>query len=173
MLSQFTNCDQKERWRMKISFVLACVLLLLAPAGAQSKPKSQETSVSHRATGTFEVKLAPLAPYNQDDKSLARFSIDKQFHGDLEATSKGEMLSAGSAASSGGYVAIEKVTGKLNGRTGSFVMQHDATMDGGKPALHIIVVPGSGSGALTGLSGEMDIIIESGKHSYVFNYTLP
>jgi hypothetical protein len=159
---------------MRIPFAFAVALLvLIMSAGAQSHPEPKESSMSHRATGTFEVKLAPLAPYNQEDKSLGRFSIDKQFHGDLDATSKGEMLSAGSAANSGGYVAIEKVAGKLNGRAGSFVLQHNATMDGGKPALHIIVVPGSGSGELKGLSGEMDIIIESGKHSYVFNYTLP
>ena len=126
----------------------------------------------YRATGTFDVKIAPLSPYNQDDKSLGRFSIDKQFRGDLEASSKGEMLSAGNPSTSGGYVAIEKVTGKLNGRSGSFILQHKAIMENGKPYLNIIVVPGSGSGELTGIGGKMDIIIESGKHSYVFDYTL-
>ncbi len=128
--------------------------------------------MSHSATGTFEVKVAPLTPYNQDDKTLARFSIDKQFHGDLDATSKGEMLSAGNAATSGGYVAIEKVTGKLNGHSGTFVLQHNATMENGKPHLNIVVVPGSGSGELAGIAGKMDITIEAGKHSYVFEYTL-
>lgn len=133
--------------------------------------------MSQRATGTFEVKRMPLTTYNQDDKSLARFSLDKQFHGDLDATSKGEMLSAGNSATSGGYVAIEKITGTLKGRSGSFVLQHNVTLDQGKPHIHISVVPGSGSGELNGLRGEMDIIIEgkveSGKHSYVFAYTLP
>lgn len=128
--------------------------------------------MSNRATGTFEVKVAPLAAYNQEDKTLGRFSIDKQFHGDLEATSKGEMLSAGNPNKSGGYVAIEKVSGKLNGHSGSFVLQHSATMENGHPHLDIFVVPGSGSGELSGISGTMDIVIESGKHSYVFNYTL-
>jgi hypothetical protein len=128
--------------------------------------------MSSRATGTFEVKIAPLTPYNQDDKTLGRFSIDKQFHGDLEATSKGEMLSAGSPSGSGGYVAIERVTGKLNGHSGSFVLQHNATMESGKPHMNIIVVPGSGSGELAGIAGKMDITIEAGKHSYVFEYTL-
>jgi hypothetical protein len=116
--------------------------------------------------------IAPLAAYNQDGKTLGRFSIDKQFHGDSEATSKGEMLSAGNPSSSGGYVAIEKVTGSLNRRNGGFVLQHNATMENGKPHMNIIVVPGSGAGNLTGISGKMDIVIEKGKHSYVFEYTV-
>ena len=82
------------------------------------------------------------------------------------------MLSAGNPSTSGGYVAIEKVTGKLNGRSGSFVLQHNATMEDGKPHMNIIVVPSSGSDELTGIAGKMDIIIEAGKHSYVFEYTL-
>ena len=126
----------------------------------------------HRITGSFDVKLAPLAVYNQDDKTLGRFAIDKQFHGGLEAISKGEMLSAGGSAGSGGYVAIERVTGTLNGHSGSFVLQHNATMDSGKPQLNIIVVPGSGSGELTGIEGKMDIIIDKRNHSYVLEYTL-
>jgi hypothetical protein len=128
--------------------------------------------MSH-ATGPFEVKLTP-----QDDKldpTLARLIIDKQFHGDLEATSKGTMLSAGTAVKgSAGYVAIELVTGTLHGRTGSFVLQHNATMNRGVPTLSITVVPDSGTGQLTGLTGSMNIIIaEGGKHSYDFSYTLP
>lgn len=126
-----------------------------------------------RATGTFDVKMGPLDTYIKDDKSIGHFSIDKQFHGALEGTSKGEMLSAGSAAGSGGYVAIEKVSGTLEGRVGTFVLQHDATMDNGTPRLSITVVPGSGTGALSGITGRLDIIIESGTHSYVFEYALP
>jgi hypothetical protein len=129
-------------------------------------------AMSHRATGQFEAKLAPLASYNTDDTSLGRFSIDKQFHGALDATSKGEMLSAGSAASSGGYVAIEKVTGTLDGRSGTFVLQHSAVMDRGTPHLSIAVVPDSGTGELAGLSGTMEIVNDSRGHSYVFNYTI-
>jgi len=128
--------------------------------------------VTQRGNGTFQVRVAPLAPYNQEDKTLGRFSIDKEFHGDLEATSKGEMLSAGNPSTSGGYVAIEKVTGKLNGRSGSFALQHSATMENGHSHLNVFVIPGSGSGELTGISGTMDITIEAGKHSYVFTYTL-
>jgi len=154
---------------MKAPFGMAILALALSAAGGQSQRTSP---MSHRAAGTFEVKVAPLAAYNQDDRSLGRFSIDKQFHGGLEATSKGEMLSAGSPASSGGYVAIEKVTGKLDGRSGSFALQHDATMEQGMPHLHIVVVPGSGSGELAGLAGTMSVTIEGGKHSYVFEYTL-
>jgi len=84
--------------------------------------------VSHHATGTFDIKIAPLEVYNKDDKSLGHFASDKQFHGALEGTSKGEMLSAGDPSSSAGYVAIEKVTGKLDGRSGSFVLLHSAFM---------------------------------------------
>ena len=128
------------------------------------------------AHGPFDVKIGPLDAYNKDKGSnLARTSIDKQFHGDLEATSKGEMLAAGSGAkdSSGGYVAIEKVTGVLHGRSGSFVLQHNATMTGGVPYMNIIVVPDSGSGALKGLTGKMTIVIADGKHSYEFDYSMP
>jgi len=149
--------------------LIAVITFVLTLAAQQSQPSGR---VPRRAIGTFDVKIAALPPYNQEDKSLGRFSIDKQFRGDLEASSKGEMLSAGSASTSGGYVAIEKVTGKLNGRSGSFVLQHSATMEDGKGHLNIIVVPGSGSGELTGIAGKMDIIMEAGKHSYVIEYTL-
>jgi hypothetical protein len=100
-------------------------------------------------------------------------SIDKQLHGDLEATSKGEMLAAGTAVKgSAGYVAIERVTGTLHGRSGSFVLQHHATMTRGAPQLDIIVVPDSGTGELTGLTGTMMITITDGKHFYQFEYAL-
>lgn len=125
------------------------------------------------ASGTFEVKLTPRAPEDANDPALARLTLDKQFHGDLEGTSKGQMLSAGTAVQgSAGYVAIERVTGSLHGRSGSFVLQHNATMDRGKPSLNIIVVPDSGTGDLAGLTGKMSIDIAGGKHSYDFEYTL-
>ncbi|MGB9432416.1 MAG: DUF3224 domain-containing protein [Candidatus Acidiferrum sp.] len=131
--------------------------------------------MTQRATGPFEVKITPLDPaFKTDDNSLGRMSIDKQFHGDLEATSKGEMLTAGtSVKGSAGYVAIERVSGTLNGHTGTFILQHNATMTRGTPQLNIIVVPDSGTGQLGGLSGTMNIIIKEGKHSYDFAYTLP
>ena len=129
-----------------------------------------------KATGPFDVKLTPIPlPESVADPSLAAMTIDKQFHGDLEAASKGQMLSAaGTEKGSAGYVAIEKVTGTLAGRKGSFILQHNATMDRGKPQLNIIVVPDSGTGELAGLVGTMNIIIApGGKHSYEFDYTLP
>jgi hypothetical protein len=127
-----------------------------------------------RANGTFEVKLTPQAT---DDKTetatLGRMLIDKQFHGDLEATSKGEMLTAGTdVRGSAGYVAIERVSGTLQGRSGAFVLQHSGTMTRGTPQLTVTVVPDSGTGQLVGLAGKMAIILTDGKHSYDFEYTI-
>jgi hypothetical protein len=129
----------------------------------------------HQATGTFEVKLAPQTPDNPPAQSSAvgRMSLDKQFQGDLEAIGQGEMLSVlDREKGSGGYVAMERVTGRLQGREGSFVLQHDATMNRGAAKLDITVVPDSGSGELTGISGSMTIRIEGGRHFYDFEYTL-
>jgi Protein of unknown function (DUF3224) len=122
-------------------------------------------------TGTFEVKMIP----QQSDPPLGRMSLDKQLHGGLEGTSKGEMLTAGSGAkgSSGGYVALEQFTGTLHGRNGSFILQHSGTMTSGTPHLTITVVPDSGTGELKGLTGNMTISVVGGKHSYDFEYTLP
>ncbi len=127
-----------------------------------------------RAAGTFEVKLAPHPSGDaSQDASLGRMTINKRFYGDLDATSQGEMLSAGTPVKgSAGYVAIEKVTGSLGGRAGAFVLQHSGVMTRGAPSLSVTVVPDSGSGELTGLSGRMTIQIEAGKHSYEFEYTL-
>ena len=131
---------------------------------------------THRVRGPFDVKLSPqpLADGNAD-ASLGRRAIDKQFHGALEATSRGEMLSAGGTVQgSAGYVAIERVSGTLDGRHGSFVLQHNATMDRGTPALNIIVVPDTGTDELAGLRGTMNIVIEpGGRHFYEFAYSLP
>jgi hypothetical protein len=127
------------------------------------------------ARGPFQVKLNPQASDEQPGgSSLARLTIDKRFEGDLEATSKGEMLSAGSPVTgSAGYVAIERVTGTLHGRSGTFVLQHNATMTRGTPQLNIIVVPDSGTGELVGLTGTMQIVIApGGAHSYEFEYSL-
>jgi hypothetical protein len=135
-----------------------------------------ETVVTTHATGTFEVKLNPLSVADTAVSSiLGRMSIDKQFHGDLDGTSKGEMLTAGtSVKNSAGYVAVERVTGTLHGKSGSFILQHSATMTRGVGVLSIAVVPDSGTDQLVGLSGSMNIIIApGGKHSYEFDYTLP
>jgi hypothetical protein len=122
-----------------------------------------------------EVKLNPQAPDEKvGDPSVGRMSLDKQFHGDLEATSRGQMLTAMTdVKGSAGYVAIERVAGTLHGRSGSFALQHSGIMNRGVPQLTIIVVPDSGTGKLLGLAGKMDIKIADGKHSYDFEYTLP
>jgi hypothetical protein len=135
----------------------------------------EEKAVLSHATGGFDVKLTPEALADKGaDAKLGRMSIDKQFHGDLEGGSKGEMLSAAtSVKGSAGYVAIERVTGALQGRNGSFVLQHIGVMNRGTPDLKITVVPDSGTGQLVGLSGTMTIKITDGKHSYDFEYTLP
>ena len=127
------------------------------------------------ASGPFNVKINPLDPYNKDEGAgLGRMSIDKQFHGDLEATSKGEMLAImDRTLQSGGYTAIERVTGTLGGRKGSFVLQHSSTMTRGQPKQNIAVVPDSGTGELAGLSGSMIVnIAAGGAHSYDFEYSL-
>jgi hypothetical protein len=129
-----------------------------------------------RATGTFDVKASPLPAYDTTPGSmLGRLSLDKQFHGDLDATSKGEMLSAGtSIKTSAGYVAIERVSGTLKGRRGEFVLQHTGTMNRGAPQLSVTVVPDSATDQLVGLTGSLAIIIApDGKHSYEFDYMLP
>jgi hypothetical protein len=126
------------------------------------------------ASGTFEVKLKPQAPDDPGaDAMLGRMTIDKQFHGELEATSKGQMLTAGTdVKGSAGYVAIERVSGTLHGKNGSFILQHNGTMTRGAPQLSVTVVPDSGTDQLAGLTGKMAINIADGKHSYEFEYTL-
>ncbi|HEY2019299.1 MAG TPA: DUF3224 domain-containing protein [Bryobacteraceae bacterium] len=130
--------------------------------------------MTNHAIGTFEVKLTPQSPDDPADAApLGRMTIDKQFHGDLEAVSKGQMLAAGTAVQgSAGYVAMERVSGSLKGRSGSFVLQHSGSMTRGTPQLSVTVVPDSGTGDLAGLTGKMSIQIAGGKHSYEFEYTL-
>jgi hypothetical protein len=129
--------------------------------------------MSH-ASGTFEVKMTPLPAGDEAEPSpVGKFSLDKQFHGDLEGASKGEMLAVGTPVSgSAGYVAMEKVTGSLNGRRGSFALQHTGTMTRGAPQLSVTVVPDSGTDQLLGLTGKMEIEITDGAHSYKFEYTI-
>jgi hypothetical protein len=129
--------------------------------------------MSGHATGAFDVKLAPET-VDPPDPSLGRMSIDKTFHGPLEATSKGAMLTTGNPASgAAAYVALETVTGTLDGHAGSFTLMHNTTMVGGHGVLSVTVAPDSGTGALAGLTGKMNIRIEGGKHYYDFDYTLP
>ena len=125
-----------------------------------------------KVTGTFEVKLDPQSPDERaGGEALGRMLLDKQFHGDLEGTSKGKMLAAGtSVKGSAGYVAIELIAGVLHGRTGTFVLQHSGTMTRGVPQLSITVVPDSGTDQLVGLNGKMAIHVADGRHSYDFEY---
>jgi hypothetical protein len=132
---------------------------------------SQEKTMTH-ATGTFEVKLAPQDD-KSEDKTLGRMTIEKQWHGDLEGTSKGQMLTGGDASKgSAGYVAIEKVSGTVKGRKGTFILQHSGTMTKGEGKLTITVVPDSGTDELQGLTGTLSIKIENGKHFYDFEYKI-
>lgn len=127
------------------------------------------------AKGTFEVKVTP-APSEEKTQgtTIGRMSLDKQFHGDLEATSQGQMLAVyGSVTGSGAYVAIEVVCGSLHGRKGSFALQHSGTMTAGSPQMSVTVVPDSGTEDLTGIAGSMTIKIEGGKHFYEFDCSLP
>jgi Protein of unknown function (DUF3224) len=157
------------------SLASGCVLSQSsAPQPAKSATPLKGTTVTNRASGTFEVKLSPQPLHDKiEGATLGRMSIDKQFRGDLEAASKGEMLSAMTATKgSAGYVAIEAVTGTLNGRRGTFVLQHTGSMDRATPSLSVSVVPDSGTGELIGLRGNMQINVTEGKHSYVFEYVL-
>lgn len=127
----------------------------------------------NHAKGTFDVKVIPQAPDDPAGGPFSRLFLDKQFHGALEGTSKGQMLAGGTAVEgSGVYVALELVTGTLNGRGGSFILQHNGTMTKGVPTLSVTVVPDSGTDQLAGLAGTMTIVNVGGKHSYEFEYTL-
>ena len=144
--------------------------------GPSAAPSTIQNGVAMaHATGSFEVKLTPQPPEDKADGStLGRMSGDKQFHGDLEGTSKVQMLTAMTEVKgSAGYVAIERVTGTLRGRSGSFILQHSGSSNRGATQLSITVVPDSGTGQLVGITGKMTITITDGKHSYDFEYTLP
>jgi hypothetical protein len=131
-------------------------------------------STTNHASGTFEVKMTNTATDTGATSAIGRFLLDKQFHGDLEGTSKGEMLAISTSVSgSAGYVAMEQVTGVLAGRKGTFALQHTGTMNRGAPQLSVTVVPDSGTDELVGLSGKLEIKITDGKHSYEFDYVLP
>ncbi len=166
----------KREISVQLLLLAMCILLSLGGSAIGQTPASptKEAPMTQHAAGPFDVKVT-----HQDDNSsdplLARMTLDKHYHGDLEATGQGQMLTAGTAVKgSGAYVAIEKVTGTLKGRAGSFVLQHTGTMTQNIPQLTIIVVPDSGTGQLEGIAGKMTITIApGGKHSYDFEYTLP
>jgi hypothetical protein len=128
----------------------------------------------HEATGKFEVKVTPINADAAAAGVIARHALAKTFHGDLEGTSEGEMMSAGGADGSGAYVALETVHGILNGRAGTFSLAHRGTMrQGADFQLSVVIVPGSGTSELAGIDGTMAIVIAGREHSYELSYTLP
>jgi hypothetical protein len=175
----------KQRSAIAVGAVTAICLgvgfAYVAHAHAQPQPLIQSAApqgapVTKHAIGTFDVKLIPQPPDDKAEGStLARMSGEKQFHGDLEATARVQMLTAVTdVKGSAGYVAIERIAGTLNGRTGSFVLQHSGIMARGVPQQSVTVVPDSGTGQLAGISGKMTGTIDAaGKHSYDLEYTLP
>jgi len=154
-----------SRWYLT-AYVLCCAALVLA-----QQPKKD--NIAYHATGPFEVKLTPQPPEGEPT-TLRRMTVDKQFHGELEAVSQGQMLSVTARTKgSAGYVAMEIVNGTLGGHRGTFVLQHSGTMNRGQPQLSVTVVPDSGTGELRGLSGSMKIRIEpGGNHFYDFDYQI-
>ena len=161
---------------MKNLVTVLCLALVSTAANTQaetSASRTTSTKESMTARGTFDVKVVPQPPDDVAGGSFSRLFLDKQFHGDLTATSKGQMMGAGTPEKGlGGYVALELVSGTLNGRHGSFALQHSGTMEKGVATMNVTVVPGSGTDQLTGMAGRMTVIIENGKHSYVFEYTV-
>lgn len=125
--------------------------------------------MSESARGTFEVSIEPL---DSHEATVGRMTIDKRFSGQLTGGSRGEMLAHRTAvAGSAGYVAMELVTGTLNGKAGGFVLQHTGSMDRGAPSLSITIVPDSGTGELAGIAGKLELTITDGKHYYDIQYT--
>lgn len=156
--------------------VLSCLMVCLGTlANAQKdQPVKKEKTVTKIAKGTFEVKMTPMAADESlGDPAIGRLAMDKTFSGDLAGSSKGQMLGSQSAVEgSGGYVAMEKFTGTLTGKKGTFQLQHSGTMQGGKFDLNISVVPDSGTEELKNISGKMKIIIEGKQHMYELEYTI-
>jgi hypothetical protein len=154
---------------LRLAVVLLAGLVAAAPAAAQKGTTMQ------KASGPFDVTITPAAEDKGDGPTLARLTLDKRYHGDLEATAKGEMLTAaGDVKGAAAYVAVERVTGTLHGRKGSFALVHRGVMSAAGQELLVTVVPDSGSGELRGLAGTLAIRFEpGGKHFYDLEYTLP
>lgn len=156
---------------------IALLLPALAPAAppSPSTPPTTPPAMTQTAQGRFDVQLTPVdAPPGGEAEAIGRMLIRKQFHGDLDASSLGEMLAHRSGvAGSAGYVAMERVQGRLAGRSGSFVLMHQGEMGRGQAQLTVRVVPDSATGELTGLAGTLAIDIRDGQHFYTFDYRLP
>jgi hypothetical protein len=168
-----------EKTRMALGAGLLTIVLGLASARAASSPAEgtpKGSTMATHASGSFDVTMTPQGPEDKAEGStMGRMSIDKHFLGDLDATSRGQaLMGVSDVPGSAGYVAMERVTGTLKGRRGSFLLQHTGTMSKSCGyQLSVTVVPDSGSGELLGLSGKLDIKIVDGKHFYTFEYTLP
>ena len=153
-----------------------CLALGLAAVFSQATAHGQKgAAMAQHARGEFDVKIGPQKDEGLGDATIGRMSIDKVYHGDLEGTGLGQMLTgmAEAVKDSGTYVAIERVRGTLLGRQGSFAVWHAGTMTRGAQTLMITVIPDSGTGELTGIDGTMTIEIRDGKHFYGIDYTLP
>jgi Protein of unknown function (DUF3224) len=181
-MEKLLGCNQLNI--VRVTRLLAATLALTSAVCVAAQPatapnnSSQSSAtgakrMSQIAEGAFDVKMVPQSADPAGGESIARMLLDKRFHGALDAVSRGQMLAMRTAVEgSAGYVAMEVVTGKLDGRQGSFVLQHSGTMNRGAPTLTLTVVPDSGTGELAGLSGSMAIDIAGGKHSYRFDYSL-
>ena len=152
--------------------IVVCGFALVA--GGAIRAQEKKGSEKMVAKGAFDVKMASVDTAHKDEKAIARYSLDKVYQGDLEATGTGEMLaSMGTVKGSGTYVAMEIVNGTLAGKKGTFALGHIGTMAHGEQNLSVNVVPDSGTGELAGISGKMKIIIAAdGKHSYEFEYEI-
>lgn len=156
-----------------MSAVLLLATLLTVVPGDQVAPPKGSSPMQH-AAGTFDVKITPQKDEGVGDATIGRMGIDKQYHGDLVGTGLGQMLAGmGEVKDSGAYVAIERVTGTVHGRTGSFAVHHLGVMDRGAQRLVITVIPDSGTGDFVGITGTMTIEIKGGSHYYTLDYTLP
>ena len=157
------------------NYILCLAFGLAAGLTAATAHGQKGATMATHASGTFEVKIVPQKDEGIGDPTIGRMSIDKKYHGDLEGTGLGQMLAGMAAAvkDSGAYVAIERVRGTLQGRTGSFAVHHIGVMDRGAQKLVVTVIPDSGTEDLTGISGTMTIDIKDGKHFYGIDYTLP
>jgi hypothetical protein len=155
---------------MMLGPILAFALALTLPPA----PPVQDTSMTRHARGTFEVSITPVpSAEGAAPDGPGRMTLTKTFHGDIDATGEGEMLATLGPDQSGAYAALERVRGAVNGRTGTFALVHRGVMDRGAQDLSITVVPGSGTGDLTGIAGVFHLTIADGEHRYDLEYTLP
>jgi hypothetical protein len=170
---------QPDFLRFALLVLTIATRLVVAAPPASTALSSNSTAIGtvmkQQVTGPFDVTMTPQSgDASAGGDTIGRMLLSKEYHGSLDATGKGQMLATRNlAVESGGYVALEWVVGKLDGRSGSFVLQHSGVMNRGARALTLNVVPDSGTGELVGIAGSMEIIIAEGKHSYRFAYTLP